>query len=314
MCSFCLVHQVRRQPPLTNARREARGDGGRRFRREVCFQLVEDGRRWRDGERLHRYTQLCVVYAAKFLKVLSTFATFGLWAALLSRTIFNDIVDKIIVPIDKGKWIKSLNDVKRGLLFRFFLLRDDWQLLLGKKRGKRKWKKSVLSCSYNSLNNLFVPPTTHTYPTVPIHFLIPRHCFILTLFFRLLAFLFSPLLYFRFYVIMSIPRFFFLKTFYLVYLLFCKPQKGHHAALPDCWPSLLSAHSLNVSHIATITEGRTYSLIWCFFHSTYILTGSAETMQVEPTWPVSSQSVQPFKVCCVVLCGSRLRPFRFPWL
>lgn len=36
------------------------------------------------------------------------------------------------------------------------------------------------------------------------------------------------------------------------------------AALPDCWPRLLSADSLNVSHIATITEGRTYSLIWCF--------------------------------------------------
>lgn len=32
-----------------------------------------------------------------------------------------------------------------------------------------------------------------------------------------------------------------------------------------------------------------------FFHGTYILTGSAETMRVEPTWPVSAKVSSPSK-------------------
>lgn len=58
---------------------------------------------------------------------------------------------------------------------------------------------------------------------------------------------------------------------------------------------------------ATITEGRSYSLIWGFlFHSTSILTGSAETMQVGPTWPVSVSSPSKSALFSSVVQGSVL--------
>lgn len=72
-------------------------------------------------------------------------------------------------------------------------------------------------------------------------------------------------------------------------------------------PSLLSAGALNLPPNATITEGRSYSLIWCFlFHSTSILTGSAETMQVGPTWPVSVSSPSKSALFSSVVQGSVL--------
>lgn len=82
---------------------------------------------------------------------------------------------------------------------------------------------------------------------------------------------------------------FFRGTFNLVYLLALQATERAQRCSARLLPRLLSADSLNVSHVATITEGRTYSLIWCFFHSTYVLSGWAETMQVEPTWPVSAK-------------------------
>lgn len=51
-------------------------------------------------------------------------------------------------------------------------------------------------------------------------------------------------------------------------------------------PAYFQLIALNLYPTATITEGRTYSVIWCFvFHSAYMLTGSPETIKVEPTWP-----------------------------
>lgn len=160
---------------------------------------------------------------------------------------------------------------RRWLLLLFC---DDWQFLLEKKR------KSVLSCSYYSPNNLFVLPTVHTHtPHCPYSFPYYPVLFYSHVVLPLSSILFSPLLSFGFYLIMNIPLAqFSLKTLSLVYLLLCKPHQAHSSGLPDCWPSLLSVDVPRLFYRSPQSQRAGPRLSFgFFFHSTYCVSA-------EPYW------------------------------